>query len=373
MLRCCLGSIKPRCNVDVMNQQTFGCRHVKSGKWAGIALVMLFSLTPLPALAVALHPGDKVTITVYNHPELLTQGQLDEKGDVTVPLAGTVKIGGLEPAQADAAIAEALRKYVRYPAVDVSVTAPSTTIFVAGGPGGTANYAPGEHLSAFANSLTLSSGVDLHKVELDRDGHVVGTYDLSGAGRGDNGPVLEPGDTVAFSNKPVQVDVRGDVKQPGTTSVYAGEDLGDAIGQVGGFNDDSARGIIELRRGGTVQVVTPQAPAQDGDVIDVHAAQHVAVGGQVAKPGDVALVSGNTLIAAIYDAGGPLPTSDFSHVTLLHDGVQKTYDVAAVGKGDLSQNPQVASGDIIFVPKGNRIDFFSAFSALATLRYFWIP
>ncbi len=341
---------------------------------SAIAVVALLGMTALPALAVALHPGDKVTINVYNHPELLTQGQLDAKGNVTVPLAGTVAIGGLEPAEADRVIANALRRYVRYPAVDVSVTAPSTTIYVAGGPVSVANYAPGERLSALVASISPTPAIDLRKVRLDRDGENIGTFDISGAsGGGAIGPVLEPGDTVTLTNKPIRVDIQGDVKQPGSTFLYDGQSIGDAIAQAGGFNDDAARGFIQLTRNGDQRVISPVDAAQNGDVVDINAAQHVSVAGEVAKPGDVALMSGNSLIAAIYDAGGPLQMADFSHVKVLHDGVQKTYDVAAVEKGDLSQNPQIANGDEIFVPRGHRVDLGTIFTGIATLRYFWVP
>jgi polysaccharide biosynthesis/export protein len=339
----------------------------------GIWLVACVAASTALALAVPLHPGDKVTITVYNHPEMLTNGQIDTRGNVIVPLAGTVKIGGLEPKDADLAIADRLRRYVRYPAVDVSVTTPNTTVYVAGGPGGVANYAAGMHLSALVNSLQLAPGVDMKRVTLVRDGTSLGTFDISGVARDDRGPLVEPGDTVALVDKPVQVEVHGDVKQPQSTFLYSGQTLGDAVSQTGGFNADAAQGIIELRRAGAAQVVTPSEVAQDGDVIDVAPAAHVAVAGEVSKPGDVAMMSGNSLVAAIYDAGGPLQNADFSHVRVMHDGVATVYDVAAVEKGDLTQDPQLHSGDEIFVPRGHRIDIGNVFSGLATLRYFWVP
>lgn len=339
----------------------------------GILLAVLLAASTGLALAIPLHPGDHVTISVYNHPEMLTQGEIDTRGNVIVPLAGTVKIGGLEPREADRAIADRLRPYVRFPAVDVSVTMPNTTVYIAGGPVGTANYAPGMYLSALVDGLQLSPGIDLKRVTLERDGNTVGTYDISGADRGDRGPQLEPGDTVAFVNKPVQVEVHGDVKQPESTFLYSGENLGDAVSQAGGFNGDAAQGIIQLHRGGKTLIVTPSEVAQDGDVIDVSPAAHVAVAGAVSKPGDVTLMSGNSLVAALYDAGGPLENADYSHVRVMHDGVAKVYDVAAVEKGDLSQDPQVHSGDEIFVPRGRRINIGTLFTGIATLRYFWVP
>jgi protein involved in polysaccharide export with SLBB domain len=277
----------------------------------------------------------------------------------------------MEPASARRVLADALRRYIRFPAVDVSVTQPSTSIYLAGGPGGVATYSPNEHLAAFVNRVQLPASIDLHRVGLDRSGQHLGTYNL--ANMSDGGPTLEPGDTITLTDKPISVEVQGDVKQPGTTYLYDGQHIGDAVAQMGGFNDDAARGIIELRRAGKTQSVTSETTVQQGDVIDIAPARHVSVGGMVAKPGDVAMVSGNSLIAALYDAGGPLQNADLGRVTLLHNGAQTTYDVTAVSKGVIAQNPQVADGDVIFVPKGRRLDLGPIFGAVSALRYFIVP
>ncbi len=366
----CLRDFRPRTLRPPCSSGTPAIRNLLVG------LVLAVAFVPLRALAVPLHPGDKVTISVYNHPELLTAGTLDPSGAISIPLAGTVKLAGLEPASADRAIAAALRKYIRYAAADVTVTQPVSTIFVAGGPGGTAPYTPGETLGTAISGLSISSSIDLRRVELDRNGAAIGTYDAKDVGG--NGPTLEAGDTIVLRNKPIEVAVRGDVKQPGATYLYRDERLVDAIQQTGGLNDDAARGAIELRRGNaseTVALSSAQLAAapQSGDVLVVSPARHVQVGGTVAKPGDVALISGDSLIAAIYDAGGPLDNSDISHVQVQHGGVRSTYDITAVEHGDLSQNPKVSDGDVVFVPKGHRIDFRDVFSGLSVLRYFIVP
>ena len=80
-------------------------------------------------------------------------------------------------------------------------------------------------------------------------------------------------------------------------------------------------------------------PLQDGDVITVPQAMYVAVTGQVGKPGDTALTGGNTLIAAVYVAGGPLENGDVSHTELTHDGVRHVYDITKVPSGEPREPP----------------------------------
>ena len=51
-----------------------------------------------PALA-KIHPGDRVAVLVYNHPELSGQTTVDGSGHISLPLAGGVDTTNLDPSQ----------------------------------------------------------------------------------------------------------------------------------------------------------------------------------------------------------------------------------------------------------------------------------
>jgi protein involved in polysaccharide export with SLBB domain len=105
-------------------------------------------------------------------------------------------------------------------------------------------------------------------------------------------------------------------------------------------------------------------PAQNGDSIYVPPGIHVGVVGQVANPERVLLQGDQTLLSAIYYAGGPTKYGDIRHVRLLHGGTQTEYDVTDLTHGADGQeknNPVLADGDTIFVPEGHKIDFTSLF------------
>jgi hypothetical protein len=53
-------------------------------------------------------PGDLIEVSVYGAPDYIKDVRVGSSGDVTLPLAGTVKVGGLTPAQAEALIAKRL-------------------------------------------------------------------------------------------------------------------------------------------------------------------------------------------------------------------------------------------------------------------------
>ena len=56
-----------------------------------------FSLTFGCAAAgdVLIGPGDTIKVSVYNNPDLTLETRVSESGNITYPLIGEVKIGGL--------------------------------------------------------------------------------------------------------------------------------------------------------------------------------------------------------------------------------------------------------------------------------------
>jgi polysaccharide biosynthesis/export protein len=57
---------------------------------------------------ILIGPGDLVEVSVYGAPDYIKDVRVGSTGEITLPLAGTVKVGGLTPAQAEALIAKRL-------------------------------------------------------------------------------------------------------------------------------------------------------------------------------------------------------------------------------------------------------------------------
>ncbi len=367
---------------------------------AVIAMTVASLLCASAAVATTLHPGDKVSVNVYNHPELgATSAPLDSTGHVSVPVAGLVDAANASPAQLASRIAERLAPYVRKPAVDVQLVAQGQNIFVAGGPGGILPYSPGETLagalaqiqqgvgatgttpadpSQIASRQLQYGSIDTKHVIIQRDGKDSAPIDAVGLTAGGNsGPALQPDDTIKLSQKPIAVAVKGDVKQPGVAHLDSDEPLSNAVMQVGGTDELTSSVEFVLTRGTTQSVVTTsspayRAPAQAGDSIYVPHGSRIGVVGQVEKPGNVLLQGDGSLLSALYFAGGPTKYGDIRHVGVIHQGVQQTYDVTKLTHGAPDANPQLADGDTVFVPEGHKIDFsllFQGIFAASNLRY----
>lgn len=306
---------------------------------------------------------------------------VDSRGFLAMPLAGVVPAAGLQPEGLAAKIQTGLKPYMRYPAVECQIAGEGSSVFISGGPGGVIPYQPGQTLAAAVSQIKADDGidilhsrVDLTRVGLQRDGRVLGTYDdIALSGRGDGGPTLAAGDTLLLVNKPVPVRVDGDITRPGTTYLDREEPLSDAINQLGGLTSTSANAQVALTRDGATQLhalgdAVFKAPAHDGDRVAIPTAPRVTIAGMVATPGPVILKSDFTLVSALYNAGGPNKWANLKIVQVVHQSQRTQYDITKLTHGDISQNPVLADGDVVFVPEGHKVDLSTFFSAIYAAR-----
>jgi protein involved in polysaccharide export with SLBB domain len=345
------------------------------------------------------HAGDQLYVIVYGHPELSGPVDVDGAEHISLTLAGTVDVHGLDLHQIADRVQLALTPYVIKPAVDVQLKSQLPVLFVSGGPGGVLKYSPGETLSAAiadvpvngkATVATLSttgtgggdgsrnvdqlasSRIDLRRVGVTRDNTSLGIFDMTAlSATGQAGPNLQAGDTIVLVDKPIAVQVSGDVATPGTAHLWADEPLSDALAQCGGLTSSAATSHISLTRGGTTELVALgdpifQEPAGQNDVVTVRTAPRVAVAGMVDKPGTVALKTNFSLLNAIYAAGGPTKWADLGKVQIESNGAVSMYDVSRLVHGDMTQNPQLKDGDLVFVPEGHKIDYSGIIQTLAS-------
>jgi polysaccharide export outer membrane protein len=69
-----------------------------------------------------LQPGDKIRVDVFGEDKLGGEYQLDQAGQVSMPLAGTIKAQGMTQGQLEQALSKKLRtEYLRNPKVTVTI------------------------------------------------------------------------------------------------------------------------------------------------------------------------------------------------------------------------------------------------------------
>lgn len=83
--------------------------------------------------------------------------------------------------------------------------------------------------------------------------------------------------------------------------------------------------------------------------------QKVSVLGQVAKPGQYALLASNRLVDLIAEAGGVVSGAASDELTILRkSGARDRVDLEALFQGDAAMNVTVSGGDTVFVARAPR-------------------
>jgi len=81
-----------------------------------------------------LQPGEKILILLHTSDQQTISATIDDRGCITLPLIGSVKIGGLAPAKAEEVIKQEYvgRKFYRESAIQVGIQASEKTCYVEG-------------------------------------------------------------------------------------------------------------------------------------------------------------------------------------------------------------------------------------------------
>jgi len=80
------------------------------------------SLAATAAAPAKLQPGDKVNIVVFGESSLSGDYQLNQSGQISLPLAGTIEAQGLTQSELEQALAKKFRsEYLKHPRVTVTI------------------------------------------------------------------------------------------------------------------------------------------------------------------------------------------------------------------------------------------------------------
>jgi protein involved in polysaccharide export with SLBB domain/GT2 family glycosyltransferase len=332
---------------------------------ASVLLIVLCSLSPIPANAAPgvkaelatsapiqitirknqnaylLGAGDKIKLTVYGYDDLSGEQMILPDGRINLPLVGALQVANLSVEDATTLVSQRLSPYINRPQVSLAVLSlRALRVNIVGevnqpGPQVLAQQVTPNSASVSQNIvLTMSrallaakgitSRADLSSVELHRrlvDGSIgVSHYDL-------------------WSNLMGKTDFIDPVLQDGDTII---------VGRLAKNSDQKPS--IFLRSSVAVDRIS------------------IAVGGEVKSPGEVKVAPNQSVLDAIANAGGPTDAADLSSVTLLRqqDGqmIASVLDLDAARRGNADQNPLLASGDSLIVPRSGWRNFTDNFGRI---------
>jgi len=220
--------------------------------------------TALPSQgADKLGPGDALRVTVFQQPDLTTEGRVSDRGTISLPLVGETKVDGATPAEAAVRIADAYKKgqYLKNPQVTVAVTAiRSRQVSVLGMVARPGRYVLEDAKPGISDVIAAAGGIAAggnDQVTVIRDGKSQKVSSLA------KDFELKAGDTVHVDRGPTYY-IYGEVARAGAYPVQAGQTVMQAISIAGGITPRGSERRLKMRRPGPDgQVVETDAKLQD--------------------------------------------------------------------------------------------------------------
>lgn len=236
--------------------------------------------------------GDLLKVTVYDHPDLLTEARVGGDGKITFPLIGEIGVSDIKVSDAERVVAGLLS--------DGYIVSPHVSIFVE------------EYKSKKVTVLG----------EVAKPGIVTlrGAYTLMETISDAGGITPNAGDTIVIQRQIIKPE--GDKKEKEEVTV-----------------------LVDTKRLFEDGDVTANVPVYNGDSIYVPKASFVYVNGEVRTPGAYKITKGLTVLKAITLAGGFTPKSSEGRTKI----IRKT-DTGEV-KIKAKMDDLVMPDDILFVPE----------------------
>lgn len=229
--------------------------------------------------------GDVIRINVYQNADLTLETRIGEAGNVSYPLLGSVKLGGLTVPQAEKAIADGLLRgnFLKQPQVSIQVTqVRGNQVSVLGQVGRPGRF-PLEVADMRLSDLLATAGgigpmgADTLTLVGTRNGQTFRKeVDLPSLFRGDrreDDVFVQNGDVLYVDRAP-QIFIYGEVQRPGALRLERGMTLMQALATGGGLTQRGTEKGLRVHRkapDGKTQIVQPAMDdlLRDGDVVYV--------------------------------------------------------------------------------------------------------
>jgi polysaccharide export outer membrane protein len=252
----CVSGTQSNNNLDtVLAKEEFSQSHIEQYNQQILAAASRLWQPP----EYTINEGDLLFVRVFEAPELSTETRVNDNGNITMPLVGTIGVKGLTPSKAEEIIAGAYRvNYLENPHISVWIKdQQGGRVTVTGAvqkPGAYEYISQGRVLDALALAGGLSEKAG-HTVQIRRNSLeskdsnklVIDLDQLVNAGQEDLNITIRRGDTVFVPQAGV-VSVDGAVQKPGNYQIKKSMTVREAIMAAEGFHSTADQGRIKLAR-----------------------------------------------------------------------------------------------------------------------------
>ncbi|WP_371861235.1 polysaccharide export protein EpsE [Pseudoduganella lutea] len=233
-----------------------------------MAAVMLAGAAGVATAQTILGAGDVIRISVYGSPDLGLETRVTNSGDITFPLVGQVKVGGLAVPEAEKKLGALLESggFVRKAQVNIIVTgAQSGLVSVLGNVNRPGRY-PLEGKRTLMDLLAVAGGIGpdggdsvslIRKNGTDTTKETIDIIGMISSGQLSKDMELNPNDILYVERAP-RFYIYGEVQRPGAFRIERSMTVLQALSVGGGLTPrGTERGIMIKRRdaGGKLQLV----------------------------------------------------------------------------------------------------------------------
>ena len=276
-----------------------------------------------------LGPGDKLVINLYGNQEDKVEAFISRSGEIILFELGPVNLLGMTFDEATNFIKNKVSKELIGTQVSVNLKElRSISVYLLG-----EAYKPGQYtmsgLSTVTNALFVAGGVSedgsLRNIEIKRGNKTIATYDFYEfllKGTLDSDLRLQDGDVIFIPFIKHKIRIGGSFRRPHNYEILQGQSIQDAIDLAGGPTSDVLKSTkIELTSFNAdlnereVFLISPDSPLleerilKNGDTVNISSSsitktQSFKISGEVLRPGEYAILPGDTILDLINRAGG---------------------------------------------------------------------
>lgn len=302
-------------------------------------------------------PGDLVQLVIYGQQELNSELEISREGNIIVPNAGVVRIGGMKVEAAVAKLKQSLSK--AYPTLlsggsrlSLSLSEIRTIHVTVIGANRSGTFDVPSLYNVFA-VLSKAGGPNnrgsFRNIELVRDSKVIRKVDLyrllANGDQSDN-VTLKDNDVIRIPSYSARIELSGQVKRPGLYEVLPPESFSDILRFAGGFDDTAYTASVKVIRKGDKERelidLTASAYASfkpsSGDQILVakileRFSNRVKVKGAVFRPDAYQFMPGMKISDLVEKAEGPTEDAFMNRALLFRQREDLTREMISVDLG----------------------------------------
>jgi protein involved in polysaccharide export with SLBB domain len=276
-------------------------------------------------------PGDEISIDIWGASQQSYQLLVDKSGNINVPNAGPVPVGGLSLEDARHRIFDKLTFIYR----DLTGDQPGTfakiflaqirpiKVHVIGEALTPGSYTLPGSATAF-NALYLAGGPNMkgsfRDIKVIRGGKIIKHLDVYKYlidGKSDENIPLRDDDVILIPSYLKRIRMSGEFKRNGIFEAVEGETISDMLRYAGGFTEDAYKYRLEIFGNDSRQILFKEVfegefdstLVQNGDRIEAgqilnYVGNRVSIEGAVVRPGNYELTKGLTLFQLLRKADG---------------------------------------------------------------------